>query len=131
MQPTFWSLQIPPAPLFQRGGRETPPFVKGAARSAGGFADGSVSSALVRRYSYRSLLPWWEKPVLSLVEGDRMRGQQLDALLPFDTLTLALSHRGRGENTDVGRNKRSVSGLDDHAGNGLRPYPGLRPRKQL
>jgi len=26
----------------------------------------------------------------------------------------------------VGRNKRSVSGMDARAGNGLRPYPGLR-----
>jgi hypothetical protein len=28
-------------------------------------------------------------------------------------------------NQKVGRNKRSVSGMDDRAGNGLRPYPGL------
>jgi hypothetical protein len=31
------------------------------------------------------------------------------------------------ERKKVGRNKRSVSGIDEHAGNGLRPYPGLRP----
>ena len=30
----------------------------------------------------------------------------------------------------VGRNKRSVSGLAEHSGNGLRPYPGLRLRKR-
>jgi hypothetical protein len=30
------------------------------------------------------------------------------------------------ERKKVGRNKQSVSGLDDHAGNGLRPYLGLR-----
>ena len=30
------------------------------------------------------------------------------------------------ERKKVGRNKRSVSGMGDHAGNGLRPYPGLR-----
>ncbi len=30
----------------------------------------------------------------------------------------------------VGRNKRSVSGMDEHAGNGLQPDPGLRLRKR-
>jgi hypothetical protein len=30
------------------------------------------------------------------------------------------------ERRKVGRNKRSVSGKDDRAGNGLQPYPGLR-----
>ena len=34
------------------------------------------------------------------------------------------------ERKKVGRNKRSVSGIDEHAGNGLRPYPGLRLRKR-
>ena len=34
------------------------------------------------------------------------------------------------ERQKVGRNKRSVSGIDEHAGNGLRPYPGLRLRKR-
>ena len=34
------------------------------------------------------------------------------------------------ERKKVGRNKRSVSGMDEHAGNGLRPYPGLRLRKR-
>jgi hypothetical protein len=34
------------------------------------------------------------------------------------------------ERKRVGRNKRSVSGIDEHAGNGLRPYPGLRLRKR-
>jgi hypothetical protein len=34
------------------------------------------------------------------------------------------------ERKKVGRNKRSGSGLDDHAGNGLRPYPGLRKTEQ-
>jgi hypothetical protein len=33
------------------------------------------------------------------------------------------------ERKKVSRNKRSVSGIDEHAGNGLRPYPGLRLRK--
>jgi len=34
------------------------------------------------------------------------------------------------ERKKVGRNKRSVSGRDEHAGNGLRPYPSLRLRKR-
>jgi hypothetical protein len=34
------------------------------------------------------------------------------------------------ERKKVGRNKRSVSGMDEHARNGLRPYPGLRLRKR-
>ena len=34
------------------------------------------------------------------------------------------------ERKKVGWNKWSVSGLDEHAGNGLRPYPGLRLRKR-
>ena len=28
------------------------------------------------------------------------------------------------ERKKVGWNKRNVSGIDEHAGNGLRPYPG-------
>jgi len=34
------------------------------------------------------------------------------------------------ERQKVGRNKQSVSGLYEHTGNGLRPYPGLRLRKR-
>jgi len=34
------------------------------------------------------------------------------------------------ERRKVGRNKRSVSGID-HAGNGLWPYPSLRPRNGM
>jgi hypothetical protein len=34
------------------------------------------------------------------------------------------------ERKKVGRNKRSVSGIDEHVGHGLRPYPGLELRKR-
>ena len=54
--------------------------------------------------------------------------------LPPDPLLAEILHYSglhlNEERKKVGRNKRSVSGLDEHSGNGLRPYPGLRLRKR-
>jgi len=35
------------------------------------------------------------------------------------------------ERKKVGRNKRSVSGMNDRAGNGLWPYPGLLEKRHF